>query len=152
MTERSDDDFRIGVCFKGIVFPEQCFLYFLVVVDLAVIYNIVGVSVLRIRHGLSAIFEINDRQACVRKAARIYDGMTVGVRPAVVHRIDHTGQCMKVLLGIFRIVLVWVKVARNATHTDAPSHFFLLYSFSARLFRIMYNLEADGNCILSKLY
>ena len=35
MTERSDDDFRIGVCFKGIVFPEQCFLYFLVVVDLA---------------------------------------------------------------------------------------------------------------------
>ena len=57
--------------------------------------------------------------------------MTVGVRPAVVHRIDHTGQCMKVLLGIFRIVLVWVKVARNATHTDAPSHFFLIYSFSS---------------------
>ena len=74
--------------------------------------------------------------------------MTVGVRPAVVHRIDHTGQCMKVLLGIFRIVLVWVKVARNATHTDAPSHFFLLYSFSARLFRIMYKLEADEIVII----
>ena len=146
MTKRGYNDFRIGICFKGIVFLEQCFFYFLEVVDLTIVYNIVSVSILGIRHRLSAIFKINDRQACVRKAARIYDGMTVGVWPAVIHRIDHTGQRMKVLLGIFRIVLVWVKIARNATHTDAPSHFFLLYSFSAWLFRIMYKLEADGNC------
>ena len=67
-------DLGVGAGRKAVAQRRQLGGQGFVVVDLAVIYNIVGVSVLRIRHGLSAIFEINDRQACVHKAARIYDG------------------------------------------------------------------------------